>query len=75
MTRSSKGTFTVNQRHDATEFLRWLVNALIMGLRDKTHSELIRSISNRNNHFRIVFQGPNRDNDDQIYSGIGESRL
>ena len=38
--RSSKERFTVGERKDASDFLRWLVNALRLGLRDKTHSTL-----------------------------------
>ena len=28
----------MGERKDASDFLRWLVNALMLGLRDKTHS-------------------------------------
>ena len=36
--RSSNGRYTVNERKDASDFLRWLVNTLRAGLRDKDHS-------------------------------------
>ena len=38
VTRSSKERFTVKSRSDASDFLRWLLNALNQGLKDKEHS-------------------------------------
>ena len=37
--RSSKSRYTVNERKDASDFLRWLVNTLRAGLQDKDHSK------------------------------------
>lgn len=38
VSRSSKDGFNVKERGDAIDFLRWLVNNLIIGLKDEKHS-------------------------------------